>query len=213
MKQAADVPREGLGVGGESGCVPSVVTGELTVQVARWLCEWSQELHSHSRGVSGPSRRTSQVPIHWLTDIPEDKKQILGTQTCIRATLCILWTSLGSADLECRGWPPSAQSLCTSIVWLFAIRLRNGCSPQRGQGHTTRWRRGSPACFPAGPYKRSYASTIPNGRLMQCLALMSCTGARTLTRTTVSHPQERAQETVFGWQESVRAYSGRGGCT
>ena len=45
MSRRADAPGEGLGVGGESGCVPAVVTGELTLQVAGWLCEGSQELH------------------------------------------------------------------------------------------------------------------------------------------------------------------------
>ena len=149
VKEAADPPREGLGVGGESGCVPSVVTSELTLQVAGWLCEGSQELHNHREDVSASFRRTCHVPIHWPTDIPEDKKQILGSKSCIRAPLCIIWTLLSSADPRCRGWAPSAHGMCTSTVMLLAIRLGNGCSPQRGQGHTTRWRRGSPACFPA----------------------------------------------------------------
>jgi len=71
------LPGEGLGVGGKSGCVPAVVSGELTAQVAWWVSEGTQELHRHNSSVSAPCCKTSQSPIQWATDIPKDKRQIL----------------------------------------------------------------------------------------------------------------------------------------
>ena len=77
IRHGRRIPGEGLGVGGESGCVPAVVTGELTAQVAGWVCEGSQELRMHSSGYSGSAILIRYSPMQWATDIPKDKKQIL----------------------------------------------------------------------------------------------------------------------------------------
>jgi hypothetical protein len=43
MQEEWGRPGEGLGVGGQAGGVPAVVTGELALQVAGGLGEWAEE--------------------------------------------------------------------------------------------------------------------------------------------------------------------------
>ena len=69
-----NLPSEGLGVGRQTGGVPAVVTGELTLQVRGSLGEGAQELQDTSSYITfAVLGRPSGLG---LIDIVEDKTQI-----------------------------------------------------------------------------------------------------------------------------------------